>query len=62
MENLHGDAAVLSAFLCLDVLSLVFLLCIGAGMALPEGWRRRTWALVTSCWSLTKLRNNGEVC
>jgi hypothetical protein len=37
---------LLSAFLYLNALSLVFFLCIGAGMALPEGARRRTWAMV----------------
>lgn len=38
---------LLSAFLYLNVLSLIFFLCIGAGMALPEGARRRTWAMVS---------------
>lgn len=37
---------LLSAFLYLNALSLVFFLCIGAGMALPEWARRRTWAVV----------------
>jgi hypothetical protein len=38
---------LLAAFLYLNVLSLIFFLCIGVGMALPEGMRRRTWAMVS---------------
>lgn len=40
-------ALLLSAFLYLNALSLIFVLCIGAGMALPEGARRKTWAMVS---------------
>ncbi len=40
------SALLLSAFLYLNALSLVFLLCIGVGMAAPEGQRRTVWALV----------------
>lgn len=39
-------ALLLSAFLYLNALSLVFLICIGAGMAAPEAARRRVWAMV----------------
>ncbi len=41
-------ALLLSAFMYLNALSLVFLLCIGIGMAAPEGSRRTVWALVRS--------------
>lgn len=41
-------ALLLSAFMYLNALSLVFLFCIGIGMAAPEGSRRAVWAMVRS--------------
>ncbi len=36
---------LVTAFLSLDAVSLLLAGAVGAGMALPEGARRRVWAL-----------------
>lgn len=39
-------ALLIAAFLSLDAMSLLFVAAVGAGMALPEGSRRRVWTML----------------